>query len=126
MTDFEASRETAPLKMRGIVAEAEDGSLVANMGHPNVLPGVELPAEALCTVKTYPNDGARTRITKLHVPGLIVEKGDAVVALVDTQTEQTGRMVDNPGYWKSWDAPRRIPETTVIGATAVRWGVVPK
>ena len=116
--------EGLSIKMQGIISENPEGNgWMANMSHPNALPGVELPLDALCATRDYPNEGARTRITKLHCPDLPVQSGDIVVAQVATITELTGEMVKNPAY--HWDdyAPRYIPKLKTVGASVVRWGI---
>lgn len=121
--------ESVPTSMRGIIvgpSESGDG-WIANMSHPTALAGVELSTDGLCVTRDYANDGARTRLTKLHAPGLPVQQGDTVVAHVETRAGPTGGMVEDLTRYRHYDdEPHLAPEIGILGATAVRWGIRPK
>lgn len=113
--------------MRGVITGGgEDGVWLANMTHPAFLTDVGLPVDALCMTRSYPNPNARTRLTRLLSPDLPVSVGALVVARVVIQTEETGEMVRNPAALHNWDQPTYIPGVRVVGASATRWGLVPK
>lgn len=106
--------------MRGTVVEdcGEDG-WVANMAHP-ALSGIELPRDALHLTRSYPNPGARTRITRLAVPDLPVSVGDQVTAVVATTTEESESEVIMRR--DRWGLLHAFPKVEITGGTVVKWG----
>ena len=122
-----------PEKMRGrIVGSFEDG-WIADMTHPDSISGVMLHAGSLCLTKSYPDSRSRVRITDSHCPDLTVRQGAEVVALVTTETEETGRMIPNPSayspnrdFYSNVRTPNSIPELMVVSASAERWGLQPE
>ncbi len=109
---------------KGVIkAETETGWL-ADFHKPVAVRGVKLSAEDLCLTRDYADPRARTRISNQHCPNFPVQVGDSVAAILATEHQQTGRMVENPSFsWDNWQSERFIPEVEYLGGTATRWGI---
>lgn len=116
--------QTIDTNMHGVVVAATETGYVADMTHPVQVPGVELPLDALCLTRSYPNPDARTRITQLHVPDLEVRVGDLVTAQVSETSRVVGEKHIPAKDW--WERDRWVVDVESLGSRATRWGLRPQ